>query len=149
MEHLNFMKSKLRNTILTSRIKQQNRNRYLQKDLIQVCFVEHKILSKKHASMLFVKQMQILRIKNIRCKSLWILDKQLSNFINRVMIIFQQVSYFFSTWHNENKELSHEWTLLVIVCVLILGNVNSNKRTRNRQNFKNTLSLNIRPLSFC
>ena len=41
----------------------------------------HKILSEKYASMLFVKQMQILRIKNIRCKSLWILDKQLSDFI--------------------------------------------------------------------
>ena len=39
--------------------------------------------------MLFVKQMQILRIKNMRCKALWILNKQLSNFI-------QSYDYFFS-----------------------------------------------------
>ena len=89
MEHQNFMKSKFRTTIFTSRIKKQNIKEYLQKDLIQICFVMHKTLSKKHASVLFVKQMQILRIKNIRCKSLRILDKQLSDFI-------QSYDYFFS-----------------------------------------------------
>ena len=48
MERQNFMKSKLKTTIFTSRIKKQNRKEYLQKDLIQIRFVMHKILSKKH-----------------------------------------------------------------------------------------------------
>ena len=48
MERQNFMKGKFKTTIFTSRIKKQNRKEYLQKDLIQIRFVMHKILSKKH-----------------------------------------------------------------------------------------------------
>ena len=48
MERQNFMKSKFKTIIFTSRIKKQNRKEYLQKDLIQIRFVMHIILSKKH-----------------------------------------------------------------------------------------------------
>ena len=52
----------------TSKLKNKTRN-YCAKNVILTFTEIHKILSEKHALMLIMQQTQIIKIRNIRCKS--------------------------------------------------------------------------------
>ena len=47
------------------------------KSVFPTCLVKHDILSKKHTAISIMQQMLILRIRDIQCKSIRKLDKQL------------------------------------------------------------------------
>ena len=51
--------------VFTSRKKEKNRKKYCDRHIIPACTVMHKILRKKHASMLIMQQLQILIVYKI------------------------------------------------------------------------------------
>ena len=94
MEHLNFKKSKERNLNFTI-----TRRRYREKRLVPTYLVIHKILNKKHASMLIIQQMQIGVSKNITLQ-IWLNIGQITFKLknnSRSVIIFWPASVFFGT----------------------------------------------------
>ena len=94
IRHLNFKKSKERNLNFTI-----TRRRYREKRLVPTYLVIHKILNKKHASMLIIQQTQIGVSKSITvqiCLNIGQITFKLKN-NSRSVIIFWPASFFFGT----------------------------------------------------